>query len=528
MFQLKESSLEWALNHVTRFSANDFFPQPFEFKAIADQWGEVKKHLLGLDLHVYAPKTPVVGLALKPNGTFRVVHQLDPLDSIIYAALTYEIAAKLEQYRIPREKGIVWSYRIKPSVKGSFFDPEDNTWREYNRRTRELAAEFKDGYVVTCDIVDFYNQIYLHRIENLIEEACGLAYAAHGKAMENFLLGLNTLTSRGIPVGPAPSIIIAELIAADIDKKTLSYTDNFVRWVDDISIFFATKDEAERVLHELTAFVHSNHRLVFSGEKTRVLTVERFVRNMRDEKEEEQKLVKARAKERAMDAYWKELIEEIPTYDIFEAFDEERFEEVLETIQKDGRYEILSEVYRELLSAELKKAYPGFAVLRRIFRNAGRYRIRSILPLLFKYFDKVVPLLREAVLYLLKVLTKDVAISYKEEFQRIIDSPRTQLPFVNTWIAALLRHPAFNTIELPPNYDRVLTIRDRALIATRREDRTWVKDYKNGVDTLGPWDKRAVLYSAQILSKDEKRAWLKLAARRGDCLEAAVATFARR
>jgi hypothetical protein len=112
-----------------------FFSQPFEFKAIADQWGEVKKHLLGLDLHVYAPKTPVVGLALKPNGTFRVVHQLDPLDSIIYAALTYEIAAKLEQYRIPREKGIVWSYRIKPSVKGSFFDPEDNTWREYNRRT---------------------------------------------------------------------------------------------------------------------------------------------------------------------------------------------------------------------------------------------------------------------------------------------------------------------------------------------------------------------------------------------------------
>jgi hypothetical protein len=164
------------------------------------------------------------------------------------------------------------------------------------------------------------------------------------------------------------------------------------------------------------------------------------------------------------------------------------------------------------LSVEVKKAYPSFAVLRRIFRNAGRYRIRSTLPLLFKYFDKVVPLLREAVLYLLKVLTKDVAISYKEEFQRIIDSPRTQLPFVNTWIAALLRHPAFNTIELPPNYDRVLTIRDRALIATRREDRTWVKDYKNGVDTLGPWDKRAVLYSAQILSKDEKRAWLKLAA----------------
>ena len=256
--------------------------------------------------------------------------------------------------------------------------------------------------------------------------------------------------------------------------------------------------------------------------------VERFVRNMRDEEEEEQKLVRAHAKERAMKAYWEELIEEIPAYDVFEAFDEERFQEVLKAIQKDGRYEILSEVYRKLLSAELKKPYPSFALVRRVLRNAGRYRIRSILPLLFKYLDKLVPLLREAVLYLLKVLTKDIATSYKEEFRQIVDSPRIQLPFVNTWIAALLRHPAFNTIELPPNYDRILTIRDRALIATRREDRTWVKDYKNGVDTLGPWDKRAVLYSGQILSRDEKQAWLKLAARRGDCLEAAVAKFAKR
>src|SRR5215831_6222661 len=117
MFRLKESSLEWGLKHVARFSANDyFFPQPFEFKAVAAEWPEIRRHLLQLDLHNYAPQTPIVGLALKPNGTFRVVHQLDPLDSVIYAALTYEIASKVEQYRIPREKQIVWSYRIKPSI----------------------------------------------------------------------------------------------------------------------------------------------------------------------------------------------------------------------------------------------------------------------------------------------------------------------------------------------------------------------------------------------------------------------------
>ncbi len=86
-------------------------------------------------------------------------------------------------YRVTK---IAWSYRIKLSVKGSFFNPEDDTYREYLRRTKELADEFQGGFVVTCDIVDFFNQIYTHRIQNLIVEACGPAFEGHGRAMENF------------------------------------------------------------------------------------------------------------------------------------------------------------------------------------------------------------------------------------------------------------------------------------------------------------------------------------------------------
>jgi Reverse transcriptase (RNA-dependent DNA polymerase) len=523
MFQLREASLEWALKHLTRFYASDFFPRPFEFAAISKRWTEIKRHILQLDLHAYVPQTPLISLALKPNGTFRVVHQLDPIDSVIYTALMYELAAKIEQYRIPRDERIVWSYRIRPSVNGSFFNREDDTWREYMRRTRELSVDFAGGFVVTCDVVDFYNQIYTHRIQNLIVEACGPAFESHGKAMEKSLLGLNTLTSRGVPVGPAPSIIIAELVAADIDKKILTYTRSFVRWVDDISIFFKTREEAERVLHELTAFLHENHRLVFSGEKTRILSVERFIHSLRDEEAEEQTRFKALAEERAMDKYYKELIEKIAPYgELDDAFDEKRYQKVLNAIQKDGRYEILSEIYSTALNEELQKTYPEFAVVRRILRNAGRYRIRAILPAVLDNFDKLLPLIREVVLYLLKALTKAGVAEHEQRFKDILNSPRTQLPFVNVWISALLQHPAFNDISLPADYDKIRTIRDRALIAVRRQDRTWVKGYKNAVDTLGPWEKRAVLYSARILSNDEKKAWMKIAAKRADELEKAV------
>ena len=526
MFQLQEPSLEWALQHLTRFYASDFFPRPFEFAAIASDWAALKTYLLSLDLHPYVPKTPETYLAIKPNGTFRVVHQLDPIDSIIYTALMYEVAAKIEQYRIPREERIAWSYRIKLSVKGSFFNHEDDSWREYVRRTKELADQFGNGFVVTCDVVDFYNQIYTHRIQNLIVEACGPAFEPHGKALERFLVGLNTLTSRGIPVGPAPSIIIAELIATDIDKKILSYTRNFVRWVDDISIFFATRDEAEHVLHELTAFIHENHRLVFSGEKTRIMSVERFVRTVRDEEAEEQRRFRARAEERAMDEYYEELIEKIAPYsDLDDAFDEERYQQVLDEIQKDGRYDILSEIYAKMLAEELAKDFPEFAIIRRMLRNAGRYRIRSIVSAVLEHFERLLPLIREVILYLVKVLRKDLVREYQKDFARIVNGRRSQLPFVNTWVTTLLQHPAFEAIDLPDRYEIIRTVRDRALIAIRREDRTWVKGYKNGVDTLGPWEKRAVLYSARILSRDEREAWMKIAGKRGDRLEVAITKF---
>lgn len=87
MFKLRDKSLEWALKHVTRFYSSDFFPAPFEFDAIADQWATIKPRVADVDLDEYSPRTPVSLLSPKPNGTFRVAHQLDPIDALIYAAL---------------------------------------------------------------------------------------------------------------------------------------------------------------------------------------------------------------------------------------------------------------------------------------------------------------------------------------------------------------------------------------------------------------------------------------------------------
>jgi len=524
VFKLSDKSLEWALKHVTRFYSSDFFPAPFEFKALSHQWSTIKARLEAIDLDEYMPRTPIALLAPKPNGTFRVVHQLDPIDAIIYSALIFEISDAVERFRIPSSAEIACSYRIDPTVNGSFFGKE-NEWNVYTRRTKDLSKKYKNGFAITGDFVDFYNQIYTHRVANLIEEAGGTALDHHAKVIERFLLALNTETSRGIPVGPAPSIVLSELIMADIDKKILSFTRDFVRWADDVRIFFPTREEAERVLHELTHFVHSNHRLVFSGEKTRIIPVEYFVKSHKDDEAEEAKLIKGKAEEIALSEYYDELMENLQPYqDPEDIFDEEAYLKVFEEIANTQRFEILSKVYLELLENELQRPFPQIALLRRIFKNASRYRIRSILTVSLKNFDKLVPVVRELVLYLNKVIDSKVVAANKRAFNAIAASPRMKIPYINMWISNLLQHDAFGDSELPP-YDVVATLRDQALVARRRSDRTWVKGYKNGLDVLGPWEKRAVLYAACVLSQDEALHWLQVAAVRGDIIETAVARY---
>ncbi len=121
MYNIKENYLEWSLNHLKKYYDSDFYPKLFEFKAIAHNWDNVKNYILSLDIENYIPSSPVLNLAYKSNISFRVVHQLDPIDSLIFTALVYEVSEKIENYRIPESEMIACSYRVKTDFN-SFFD----------------------------------------------------------------------------------------------------------------------------------------------------------------------------------------------------------------------------------------------------------------------------------------------------------------------------------------------------------------------------------------------------------------------
>jgi hypothetical protein len=101
----------------------------------------------------------------------------------------------------------VFSYKLNVNSRGDFFDEAHNGFQHYTLRSLDLANSF--DYVLVTDIAAFYNQIYLHRLQSAIE-LCHSNLTSISSAVEEFMLNLNERVSIGIPVGPAPSIILAE------------------------------------------------------------------------------------------------------------------------------------------------------------------------------------------------------------------------------------------------------------------------------------------------------------------------------
>ncbi len=215
-----------------------------------------------------------------------------------------------------------------------------------------------------------------------------------------------------------------------------------------------------------------------------------------------------------------------PHYDeeIEEALNEE-YENIYNEVAKNEQFEILSKAYKDILKKSIDSKKIDLPLWRHILRNATKYRIRSITTPILENFEFLFPVLRETIIYLNKVLNDESIVRNKDHFINILKSSSMRLPFINMWVSHLMHNKHFEKIDLPSNYEKILHIRDKALLARRKNDRVWVKDYKDGLDILGPWDRRAILYASEILSRDEIAHWTKLVLSRDDIIDKSLCTL---
>lgn len=483
---LNDDSLEFAKKHITKFYDSDFFPRAFEFDALWHSWDEVKKELSSKNVAKHWVTSPKTLTSVKPKGGFRVVQQLDPLDTIIYTALAYLVANKVESARIPKEQHVACSYRIDLD-EGSLF-AEGNGFGEFTTQSEMLANSKR--YVLATDITDFYNQIYLHRLNNAIEYADSNLKPI-GDDIEGFLSRLNGKASQGVPVGPAASIIMSEAVMIDIDEFLINKGVLHTRYVDDFRIFSDSKEQLVSVLENLTLYLYENHRLTLSGDKTKIIETKKYINEI------------------LHNHYELERVEIFHTLEIFNPYSGEH-EEIEVPIEDEE--ELADEQISLLAEKVLERKTLDLGLSRALIRKAKRYKIQSLAQIIFENFDFFIPIVNDVCLYLSAISDADFVNQWKDELIRLTQTTAMERGLVRIWFEWYLSNN-IELIKLPPLKQFIFSgpnIISQSQAAIISKNLAWVRDKKAALYTVGAWERRAILKATQILPSDEREHWLKL------------------
>jgi len=430
--------------------------------------------------------SPRTSASLKPKGGFRVVQQLDPLDTVVYTALVYSVANAIENARVDKSEHIACSYRIDLD-EGSLF-AEGNGFVEFTKQSDKLANENK--FVLATDITDFYNQIYLHRLNNAIE------YADHtlksiSDDIEGFLSKINGKASQGVPVGPAVSIIMAEAVMMDIDEFLIDKDIFHTRYVDDFRIFSNSKEKLLTVLEDLTLYLYENHRLTLSSEKTKIIESSKYIDEI------------------LHNHYEIERVEIFETLEVLNPYSGE-YESV--EIQIDDEDEIITENLILLANKVLERKTLDLGLARALFRKAKAFKSPFLVDIIFENFEFFIPIINDVCLYLHTITNKDFTKKWSKELIQLTQSPAMERELVRIWVEWYIANnqDLLKILQLKKFIFSGKNVISQSQAAIVLKNLAWVRDKKTEIHNVGAWERRAIIRAAQILPSDEKDNWLKL------------------
>lgn len=478
---LTEDALEFARRHISAYYDTDFFPKPFEFLAVWHCWDEIKAYLLATPLKDVLSSQPRVLPWHKARGGCRVVHQLEPLDALIYTALVYLVAEKVEQARMGPE--VSCAYRIEVS-HNSFFS-RGSGFDTYRENCERLASQH--GYVLSTDISDFYNQIYLHRIRNGLEEiGTGAALA---KEIESFLMRLNIKSSQGLPVGPAASIILAEAALIDVDQFIAQRGLEHVRYVDDYRIFSDDEADLKTILEDLVVYLHQQHRLGLVSEKTKIQDSATFLHV------------------ELQNAYQLEKLDLMRSIEAGNQYGE--YQEVEDEHEDDDDDTSLGERLSEALTRAKDSGVIDLGVMRAIIRRAKNAQDYTIAPLLSEDLEFYLPVINDVALYFDSLPSMDHLVLAPALSHACVQG-HLESQSARVWIGwYLARHVAAHTPVLKQYVQRCgIAITTAAELS--RGNRAWSKEAKQRVSGTASWDRRAFILALSGLSEDERKVSLQL------------------
>jgi Fe-S cluster biosynthesis and repair protein YggX len=524
LLKLQSSSLDWALKHIENFGDTNIFPVPFEYEAIRYLWDKntrelpdgrnFKEYLRNQDILNWTVRSFKRSLTPKHKYGFRLSTQLDPLDTLIYTALVYEIGVDIEARRVPIEKNVSFSFRFKPNDDGRMFDPEVNYSKFLDYCSSKIDLFTGDDsiqYVVVADIADFYPRIYLHPLENALS-SCTVK-TNHAIAIKKLLNSWNYSISYGIPVGQSASGLLAELTLNDIDEGLLSEGVDFCRYVDDFRIFCKTKKEAYEQLALLATMLFDNHGLTLQQHKTRILSVEQFREDYLKTEESME-----------IDSLYKKFSDILSGMGIDDPYASISYDMLPEGLQ----FEIDSMNLETILKEQLEFENIDTRIVGFILKRMAQLKNTDILNLILDNTDKLYSAFKHVFNYLNEVeLTEEQKEEVSEKLYKILsESIIGHLEFHRMWLFKTFSNgPGWNTGKLTTLYNDYyddFSRREIILALGAANQQSWFRPKKRNAMEFPTWQRRAFIKAAKCLPGDEASHWYRSILTRLDPLELAV------
>ena len=176
----------------------------------------------------------------KPGGGTRTLTLLGDRDRRLFDDAVAAVVPAVERGLVDG----VMANRARTSAVGVVLQP----WGSARRRFRRLvaAAARSSSAAFVGDVADCYGSISTVAVERAL---AGLGVGAEDVARVcDVLRSLEERGVRGLPVGPAPSAVLANAVLAPVDRALREAADAPVlRWVDDVVAFASDSRGAERI-----------------------------------------------------------------------------------------------------------------------------------------------------------------------------------------------------------------------------------------------------------------------------------------
>jgi hypothetical protein len=351
------------------------------------------------------------------------------------------------------------------------------------------------------DISDFYNQIYHHTVENQLNES-GLPNQAT-KWIMRLLEATTAKVSRGIPIGPHATHLLAEATLIPIDNSLTARGYTFRRYVDDIVLFFNSEADARAAIYTIAEVLDKQQRLHLQNSKTQILESPDFIKHS------------------------EEMIADRPINDLEE--------NIIGLINKYAHGDPYQLVFVSQLTAEDLRAFkpdtiaaivasylaadePDFVRLRWFIRRLAQVGHPAAVQTCVLNIERLTPALSDICHYFIAVSMQKQVVDWPQVGEKLLDvlinnSVIASNEYFQLSIVALFsREPELNHVDqlikwystAPP------TLRREILLAASAGDAIdWVRERKEDVASMDPWTRRAFVIAAKKLPREERQFFLR-------------------